>query len=137
MNANDRGLVFFIGAIVLIWLILDDFYGKKYISKFVDNIAGDADEAIKDAIIDNVPGAGAIVDTIENVKDAVNAPPATIPDITKPESMIPVPGKDGGTAGNVKPGDYHTSTDYYNKPFMPPPWSGYGPRPGQSFPNAK
>lgn len=137
MNANDRGLVFFIGAIVLIWLILDDFYGKKYISKFVDNVAGNADDAIKDAIIDNVPGAGLIIDTADKIKDAVNSPTTPLPDITKPGNLIPVPGKDGETAGSVKPGNYQTAVDYYNKPFTLPAWSGYGPRPGQAWPNAK
>lgn len=137
MNANDRGLVFFIGAVALVWLILDDFYGKKYISRFVDNIAGDADEAIKDAIIDNVPGAGAIVDTVEQIKEATEKPTVKLPDITKPGNMLPIPDGNGGTVGHVTPGDYHTKTDYYNQPFAPPPWSGYGPRPGQPYPNAK
>lgn len=137
MNANDRGLVFFIGAVVLIWLILDDFFGKKYISTFVNNVAGDADDAIKDAIIDNVPIVGDVVETVDKIKEAADKPMTKLPDITKPENMIPVPGKDGETAGTVKPGNYQTHVDYYNKPFAPPPWSGYGPRPGQPYPNAK
>lgn len=127
MNGNDRGLVFFIGAIILAWLILDDFFGKKFISKFVDNVAGDADAAIKDAILDSIPIVGDVKDVVDDVKDAAKKPKTPLPDITKPENMLPVP---GSSKDKVVPGDYHTKTDYYNKPFMPPPWSGYGPKPG-------
>lgn len=130
MNGNDRGLVFFIGAIILAWLILDDFFGKKLISKFVDNVAGDADAALKDAIIDNIPIVGDVKDVIDDVKDAAKKPPTKLPDIKKPENMLPMVDEKGKETGKVVPGNYQTRADYYNKPFMPPPWSGYGPKPG-------
>lgn len=128
MNANDRGLAFFIFAFILVWLILDDFFGNKFVSRFANNIAGNADDAVKDAILDNIPGGG-IIKKIEEAKDA---PMTKVPDISKPENMLPLPG-----GGVTKPGNYQTHVDIYNKPFAPPPWSGYGPRPGQGWPNAK
>lgn len=130
MNANDRGLAFFIFAFILVWLILDDFFGNKFVSRFANNIAGNADEAVKDAILENIPGG----EIIKRIDDAKDAPMTKVPDVSKPENLLPVPGKDGKTAGYVKPGNYQTQVDIYSKPFSPPPWSGYGPRPGTKNP---
>ena len=38
MDNDSRGLLFFIIGFTAIWLVFDNFYGKKYISNFVNLI---------------------------------------------------------------------------------------------------
>ena len=69
-------MAFLIGAIGLIWLILDDFYGKGRITTLANSIAegakipsaGDVVDAVTDGVVDNVTKNGELLkDKVENV----------------------------------------------------------------------
>lgn len=47
MNDDGKSLFFLILSLSCIWLILDMFYGKKYLSKLIDGIFG-SDETTKE-----------------------------------------------------------------------------------------
>ncbi|WP_147367751.1 hypothetical protein [Exiguobacterium sp. RIT452] len=75
----ERGMAFLIGAIGIIWLILDDFYGKGRVTSMANKIAegakipsaGDIADGVIDTVkdnaelmkdkVENIPGAGAVV----------------------------------------------------------------------------
>lgn len=72
-------MAFLIGAIGLIWLILDDFYGKGRITTLANSIAegaklptaGDVVDAVKDGVVDNVTKNGELIkDKVENIPGA-------------------------------------------------------------------
>lgn len=48
----DKGLFFLILAIAGVWLILDDFFGRRYISNFSEKIAPKPLETVKQKATD-------------------------------------------------------------------------------------
>lgn len=72
-------MAFLIGAIGIIWLILDDFYGKGRITNLANSIAegakipsaGEVVEAVTDGVVDNVEKSGELIK--DKVKDIPGA----------------------------------------------------------------
>lgn len=98
MDNDSRGLLFFILGFTCIWLVFDEFFGKKYISNLTN------------LLTPSIPSFG------QSVKDAANSAAKSITD-----------GVNGVTGGNQTPSDVKKGIEQGIKDKQNMPSSGFLP----------